>query len=181
MAVSMVLFQVNHRYASPLLAIANRWLRWIIFAFGAAYIVRDFEFIHRPYWVLSVVFFLVWFLGETLYNWLAISALSVSPLPLFPRYAANQSGEEWPTQSRLLKVREWLRAAEWNLRAARCIHRCCLPRDNAAGADAVAGRCQDPAPDFARRHRGLVRAGRHRAADRDGICLRRRRHPGPGR
>jgi hypothetical protein len=110
MAVSMVLFQVNHRYASPVLAIANRWLRWLIFAFGGAYIVRDFEFIQRPYWVLSAVFFLVWFLGETLYNWLAISALSVSPLPLFPRYAVNQSGEEWPTQPRLLKVREWLRA-----------------------------------------------------------------------
>jgi len=110
MAVSMVLFQVNHRYASPVLAIANRWLRWLIFSFGAAYIVRDFDLINRPYWVLSAVFFLVWFLGETLYNWLAISALSVSPLPLFPRYAANQSGEEWPTQPRLLKVREWLRA-----------------------------------------------------------------------
>ncbi len=110
MAVSMVLFQVNHRYASPVLAIANRWLRWLIFAFGAAYVVRDFEFIHRPYWVLSAIFFLVWFLVETLYNWLAISALSVSPLPLFPRYAVNQSGEEWPTQPRLLKIREWLRA-----------------------------------------------------------------------
>lgn len=110
MTVSMVLFQLNHRYASPVLAIANRWLRWLIFAFGAAYIVRDFEFIQRPYWVLSAVFFLVWFLGETLYNWLAISALSVSPLPLFPRYASNESGEEWPTQTRLLKVREWLRA-----------------------------------------------------------------------
>jgi hypothetical protein len=110
MIVSMVIFQVNHRYASPVLAIANRWLRWLIIAFGGAYIVRDFDFIHRPYWVLSIVFFLSWFLCETLYNWLAVSAVSVSPLPLFPRYAPNQSGEEWPTQARLLKVREWLRA-----------------------------------------------------------------------
>jgi hypothetical protein len=31
--------------------------------------------------VLTIMFFLIWFLGETLYNWLAISALSVSPLP----------------------------------------------------------------------------------------------------
>jgi hypothetical protein len=109
MAVSMVLFQLNHRYASPVLAIVNRWLRWFIFAFGAAYICRDFSLISRPYPVLVGVFFLVWFMIETLYNWLAIHALSVSPLPLFPRYSVNQSGEEWPTQPRLLKVREWMR------------------------------------------------------------------------
>jgi hypothetical protein len=108
--VSLVLVQLNQRYASPLLAIADRWLRWLVFAFGAAQLTRDFEWINRPYWVLVVMFFLVWFLGETLYNWLAISALSVSPLPLFPRYAINASGEEWPVQPRLLKIREWLRA-----------------------------------------------------------------------
>jgi hypothetical protein len=60
--------------------------------------------------VLAVGCFLLWFLGETLFNWLHISALSVSPLPLFPRYVPNQSGEEWPVLPRLLRVREWLRA-----------------------------------------------------------------------
>ena len=110
MAISMALFQVNQRYASPVLAIINRWLRWFIFAFGGAYICQNFELLHRPYWALALIFFLLWFLAETLYNWLAIHALSVSPMPLFPRYAVNQSGEEWPTQARLLKVREWLRA-----------------------------------------------------------------------
>jgi len=60
--------------------------------------------------VLAASFFLLWFLGETLYNWLAISALSLSPLPLFPRYSANQSGDEWPTHNSLLKVRDWLRS-----------------------------------------------------------------------
>ncbi len=108
--VSLVLMQINQRVASPLLSIADRWLRWFVFAFGAAQMCRDFDLIDRPFWVLSAVFFLVWFLGETLYNWLAISALSVSPLPLFPRYAINSSGEEWPVQTRLLQVREWLRA-----------------------------------------------------------------------
>jgi hypothetical protein len=34
----------------------------------------------------------------------------VSPFPLFPRYAVNSSGEEWPVQPRFLKIREWLRA-----------------------------------------------------------------------
>ena len=107
--VSLVLMQINQRLASPLLAIADRWLRWFVFAFGAAQMCRDFQWINRPFWVLVAVFFLLWFLGETLYNWLAISALNVSPLPLFPRYAINASGEEWPMQPRFMKIREWLR------------------------------------------------------------------------
>lgn len=107
--VSLVLMQINHRLASPVVAIADRWLRWFVFAFGAAQLCHDFHLIDRPFWALAAMFFIVWFLGETLYNWLAISALSVSPLPLFPRYALNTSGEEWPVQPRLLKVRDWLR------------------------------------------------------------------------
>lgn len=107
--VSLVLMQINQRVASPLLSIADRWLRWFVFTFGAAQMCRDFELIDRPFWVLVAVFFIVWFLGETLYNWLAISALSVSPMPLFPRYVVNSTGEEWPVQPRLLKIREWLR------------------------------------------------------------------------
>ena len=31
-------------------------------------------------------------------------------MPLFPRYGLNQSGEEWPVQPRLLKIRGWVRA-----------------------------------------------------------------------
>lgn len=107
---SLVLMQINQRLASPVLAIADRWLRWFVFAFGAAQLCRDFHLIDRPFWALAGAFFLLWFIGETLYNWLAISALSVSPLPLFPRYVINTSGEEWPVQPRLLKIREWLRA-----------------------------------------------------------------------
>jgi hypothetical protein len=108
--LSLAIVQLNFRYASPLLAIVDRWLRWLIFSFGAAHFCLFLELVNRPYWVLVAAFFFIWFLGETLYNWLAISALSVSPLPLFPRYAINSSGEEWPVQPRLLKVREWLRA-----------------------------------------------------------------------
>jgi hypothetical protein len=107
---SLALGQINQRVGSPVLSILERWLRWLVFGFGAAYLCTDFELIDRPYWVLTAVFLLVWFLGETLYNWLGIQALSVSPLPLFPRYAVNPGGEEWPTQPRLLKIREWLRA-----------------------------------------------------------------------
>jgi hypothetical protein len=107
---SLIMAQVNQRVASPLLSIADRWLRWFVFAFGAAQVCQDFEFVDRPYWVMVIVFFLLWFLGETLLNWLSIHALSVSPLPLFPRYVANQGGDEWPTQRRALELRDWLRA-----------------------------------------------------------------------
>lgn len=108
--ISLLLMQLNQRLGSPLVSIADRWLRWLVFAFGSAYICHDFKLIDRPYPVLVVVFFLVWFLGETLYNWLLITAESLSPLPLFPRYTVNTTGEEWPVQPRLLKIREWLRA-----------------------------------------------------------------------
>jgi hypothetical protein len=108
--VSLVLMQLNQRVGSPLLSILDRWLRWLVFAFGAAQLSTDFELIDRPFWVQAIVFLMVWFMGETLYNWLAITAHSLSPLPLFPRYTINSSGEEWPVQPRLLKIREWLRA-----------------------------------------------------------------------
>ncbi len=109
MVVSLVLYQLNQRFASPVLAIFNRWLRWFIFAFGAAKIVSDFGWSDRDYWLLSVTFFLLYFLIETAYRWLEIHALSVSPLPLFPRFSVNASGEEWPTHPRLLAVRDWMR------------------------------------------------------------------------
>lgn len=110
MAVSLILLQVNQRLVSPALAIVNRWLRWLIFAFGLAYVAKQFDLLDRPYWVLVVIFFLLWFFAETIYNWLAISALSLSPMPLFPRYLPNPGGDEWPMRPRLLKIRDWLRA-----------------------------------------------------------------------
>lgn len=107
--LSFVLAHVNQRFSSPVIAIFNRWLRWGIFSLGAAKICSDFELIDRPLWVLITSFFLIYFLIETSYRWLEIHALSVSPIPLFPRFQVNASGEEWPTHPRLLKVRDWLR------------------------------------------------------------------------
>jgi hypothetical protein len=115
MFLSLILHQLNLRAASPVLAIFNRWLRWGIFATGGAKIALQFGWIDRPFWVVALAFLLVWFLFETLYNWLAIQALSVSPLPLFPRFVLNTSGEEWPTAPRLLKIRDWLRAHDFKL------------------------------------------------------------------
>lgn len=109
MVVSLVLYQLNQRFASPVLAIFNRWLRWLIFGFGAAKVVQDFGWSDRPYWLLTITFLIVYFLVETIYRWLEIQALSISPLPLFPRFVVNASGEEWPTHPRLLAVRDRIR------------------------------------------------------------------------
>ncbi len=108
--LSLVLMQINARAASPLLSIADRWLRWLIFSLGGAELNAYFEWIDRPYAVVAATCFLGWFLLETAFNWMRIHALSVSPLPLFPHYELNQEGDEWPIQSRMLRVREWLRA-----------------------------------------------------------------------
>lgn len=55
--LSLAIVQLNFRYASPLLAIADRWLRWLIFSFGAAHFCLFLELVNRPYWVLVAVFF----------------------------------------------------------------------------------------------------------------------------
>jgi hypothetical protein len=110
MCVSVLLVRINQRLASPVLAIADRWLRWLIFPVVGAWSCRYLGIIDRPIWVIAIAGFLTWFLVETLYNWLEIAALSVSPFPLFPRYSVNSSGEEWPIQPRFLKIREWLRS-----------------------------------------------------------------------
>jgi hypothetical protein len=95
---------------SPVLAILNRWLRWILFSLAVGYLLQELEWSGRPFWALSLIAFLVWFLLETGYNWLAINALSRSEIPLFPRFEKNVDGDEWPAQPRYLKVREWLRS-----------------------------------------------------------------------
>lgn len=109
-AILLLLFYINLRVASPILAIPIRWMRWILFSLFAAETSNRFGWIDRPFWVVAVTAFLVWFLLESIFNWVRVSAISLSPLPLFPKFTANTSGDEWPTQQRLLKIRDWLRA-----------------------------------------------------------------------
>lgn len=106
----LLLFYINLRVASPVLAILIRWLRWVLFALFSAQTNEQFQLVDRPFWVVGAAVFLLWFLIESGFNWLKVSAISLSPMPLFPRYVVNQGGDEWPTQKRLLKVRDWLRA-----------------------------------------------------------------------
>jgi hypothetical protein len=107
--VSLLLYLLNTRVVSPVFAILNRWTRWILFALSVAFLATELGWTGRPFWVVALTAFLGWFLVESAYHWLAIRALSNSPLPLFPRFSVNESGDEWPTQRRLIGVRDWLR------------------------------------------------------------------------
>ncbi|MCU0793268.1 MAG: hypothetical protein MUE42_10580 [Opitutaceae bacterium] len=111
MLLSLLLLKLNQHYASPVLAIVNRWVRWGVMAGGLAQMFQHFGWSQRGFEVLFVVFLLVWFLIDGIYRWLAIHAMSVSPLPLFPRFALNRAGDEWPVQGRFLKLRDRLREA----------------------------------------------------------------------
>jgi hypothetical protein len=108
-AILLLLLYINLQMASPILAIPIRWLRWILFALFTAQTNGQFKLIDRPFWVVAATVFIFWFLLEAGFNWLKVSAISLSPLPLFPRYVVNSGGDEWPTQKRLLRVRDWLR------------------------------------------------------------------------
>jgi hypothetical protein len=108
-ALLLILFYLNLRIASPLLAIPIRWLRWLLFALFAAETNLRLHWIDRPYLIVLGCGFILWFLGESAFNWLRVSAISLSPLPLFPKFVQNTGGGEWPTNERLLKTREWLR------------------------------------------------------------------------
>lgn len=113
--ISLLLHLLNSRVLLPAVTIANRWVRWILFSLGIGYLAEELAWTDRPFWAVAGAAFLGWFIVESMYHWLAIRALSLSPLPLFPRFVANSSGEEWPTQRRLFAIREWLRRERFHL------------------------------------------------------------------
>lgn len=111
MLVSLVLMRANQHFASPALAIINRWLRWIVLAGGSAQMTIHFDWSDRSFGALFAAYLIVWFMLESIYHWLAIHAMSVSPLPLFPRFSLNRGGDEWPVQKRFMRLREQIRSA----------------------------------------------------------------------
>lgn len=100
------------RLDNPLFEVVSRWVRWITFALTLAVLLAGEEPDLRAFafWRIALAAFLLWFLLETVYNWLLISALSRSTIPLFPRFDANVNAEEWPQQRRFTLLRQWLRA-----------------------------------------------------------------------
>ncbi len=112
MLLSLLLLKLNQHFAAPWLAIFNRWLRGLVMAGSLAMLSQHFGWDGgRPYAALFAVFLVLWILLDGVYRWLAIHAMSVSPLPLFPRFVENTAGDEWPVQRRFLTLRDQLRAA----------------------------------------------------------------------
>ena len=113
LSIALLLSFLNRWLTSPIVAIVNRWIRWIFFSLAVAEIIRFWEWTDRPFWALALIGFLFWFLIESLYTWLAVGALSVSQVPIFPRFEKNSTGEEWPAQKRMMMIRDWLRAEKY--------------------------------------------------------------------
>ena len=107
-ALAIILSWAGTQREMPVLILVNRWLRWLLFAGIFAYMMRAFELSLRTDLVHLVTGFLLWLLLETGYNWVAINALSRSDIPLFPKFKANQDGDEWPTAARFDRIKNWL-------------------------------------------------------------------------
>ncbi len=107
--LSVVLSYIKSRSNSIVVSVLNRWARWFCVSVGLAFLIDTFEWTDRPFWALAAIFFLFWLLLETFYTWMAISAMSQSNMPLFPRFRVNTTGEEWPAQQKLIDLRHWLR------------------------------------------------------------------------
>lgn len=116
--LSIIIGIANNRSSSLGIGILNRWARWICVSVGLAFFVHQMEWASRPFWALAIIFFLFWSLLETLYTWVAISAMSQSSLALFPRFRNNSSGEEWPAQRKIIELRDWLRSNKFKKRQA---------------------------------------------------------------
>ncbi len=113
-AVSILLPILGSRFSLPFLVLAGRWLRWLSVSLLFAFCLRYFEISLRPDWVHLITGLAVWFLLETGYNWLAISAVSRSEIPLFPTFRINNEGDEWPADERLIGIKEWLRLEKFS-------------------------------------------------------------------
>lgn len=109
MVVSLLVSFGNLNWRVPVIGIFNRWLRWLLFAAGVAAIATEFGWTERPFWLVALTAFLGWFLLETMYNWVLISAISRSQIPLFPKFGPNTDGDEWPAQRKYITMRDWLR------------------------------------------------------------------------
>lgn len=100
--------------AHPALSILIRWVRWVLFALLFAVAVSGLEALSgRPLWLLMVTGALLWLLLETLYNWVAITALSRGGYALFPVFRHNSGGDEWPANKRYFHAREILRKKDY--------------------------------------------------------------------
>jgi hypothetical protein len=95
----------------PLFRIFARWLLWLCASVGIGALLTKFNISGKSLSATILFCFLFWPLAETLYNWLAIDALSRSGNPLFPNYRAGAN--EWPVDKRSIRLREYLRTRKY--------------------------------------------------------------------
>jgi len=91
------------------LILINRWVRWLLFGFGIAYLAREWELSGRPFWALAPSFLLLWILVESVYTWLAVKALSLSEMPVYPNYRETSDEVSWPVLPYFVGVKEEIR------------------------------------------------------------------------
>ncbi len=104
-----LVYRLDKLTYKPLVAILLRWIRWVAVSILFAYISQELNIIDRPFGVLLLISFLGWFLLETVYNWIVITAISKSQIPLFPKYNLIEEGDEWPIQKEYDNIRDWLK------------------------------------------------------------------------
>ncbi len=108
-ATAVVLSALIVRRAEPSRAIFGRWALWICVSCGTAILLSKSEISSKPTWSLALFCMLLWVFIETVYNWLAIDAISRSGMPLFPSYKRCEGCGQWPADKAFIKLRELLR------------------------------------------------------------------------
>ena len=106
------------RNASPIFAIFGRWFRWAFLALLSSGTMYVLGWPGYSFPVLLSVSILGWFLIETGYNWLMISTLSRSELPLFPAFEENEQADEWPSSPSFIRLREFLQERNFSKKQA---------------------------------------------------------------
>jgi hypothetical protein len=106
---SLFLMYGNRRWEIPILVVANRWINWILISLFVGYFAQRWGISDRPFVVLSGTVFLVWFLVESVLIWLKIRVLNFSSISFFPRYSVNDGQTPWPTQTKYIQLRKFLR------------------------------------------------------------------------
>lgn len=115
--VWLLLSFVNYQWDFPILVLLNRWIRWILFGCLFSVIYQRLSDSHQmdsiPLLVSGLLFYA---LLETIYNWIAIAALSKSGMALFPSFRLNRDRDEWPAHKRYHEIKDWLRSKPFECR-----------------------------------------------------------------
>lgn len=110
--------RISNHFLFPPAGVWAKWIRWALVSGVFAVLMETTGWSTRPLWVHLLIGAGLWFLFETVYNWLIIAALSRSPFPLFPKYRENSDGDEWPAQARFIRMKDWLRENNYTSIAA---------------------------------------------------------------